>query len=398
MKTQRLDTFAFQKDNVIWAETAEGYLKFDNLIATTTGEFPYKKDGKIVYEKRTPEEVFKQEHIDSFVGKSITLLPNLNHPKEFLKPENDAQYGVGTIVSAERKDEDKLAIAGVIKNPEAIKKIKSNIISSKDKRVDALEGSCGYSLELGSDLVQRNLYCNHFSIVAKGRAGAITKLNRDYDDTEESFQNPTNPDFKENQKTDDNNSNNNFSKDMSDQKPTELEKQNQELQKKLDEATANLKAEQEKAKDIQTKLDATTKAQEDGKKENQANVDALTARIDAMENINKKKELLEKAQANGIKLDVALKDVNLDTISPRDLSIKLINAANPEIKLDSASDDIIAGIFLGMQPVTARNDSLYSSFGNIIQKNAEIQQNFDEATRDGVNAGFAEFEKLKNTK
>lgn len=372
MKIMRFDTFDFKKDNVVWVETPEGYLKFDNLIATTTGEFPYKRqDGTTVYEQRTPEEVFKQEHLDSFVGKSITLLENLNHPKELLNPENDAKYSVGTILTAERKDENKLAIAGVVKDATAIEKIKSNIISSKDKRVDAFEGSCGYTLELDG-LTQRNLHCNHFSIVSKGRAGAITKLNRDYDDTDEDSQNSANKQNEANQKTYDKTSNNdiNSSKNMSD----ELLKEKQALETQLAEANA--------------KLTAAIAAQENeatAKKELQTKVDSLTARLDTMDNTNKKKELIEKAKSLGIKLDEALKDVKLDSMSPRDLAIKLVQnsySADKFTNIDTASDDYILGVLGGMQGVNTRNDNLEQSLSSFITKQDGAEKGFNEVAMD----------------
>lgn len=381
MKVKRFDTFEIQKDNVVWAQTPEGYLKFENLIATTTGEFPYKKDGQIVYEKRTPEEVFKQEHLDSFVGKSITLLENLGHPTELLNPENDMKYSCGTILTAERKDEDKLAIAGVIKEPNAIKKIKSNIMGSKDKKIDAYEGSCGYTLELddrNDGLYQTNLYCNHFSIVSKGRAGAITKLNRDYSDTEEDGQNSANDQNTDNQKTSDTNTTNdiNSAKNMSE----ELKQENESLKTQLAEANA--------------KLDSAIKAQLDeatAKNALQENLHSLKSRIDEMDAQNKKKELIEKAKSLGIKVDEALKDVNLDSTSPRDLAVKLIRANDYNgnfNNIDTASDDYIMGVLGGLVRVNTRNDSLEQSLSGFISKQDGCEKGFNEVAIETQNSNF----------
>lgn len=153
-------------------ETPEGFLVCMDVPVARTGEYTYKanevpieggKDGlvKII---RDEKEVFSEEAIQSFNGKPVTI----NHPNDFVTPENWKSLAHGTIQNTRRgeKDQEDLLIADlVITTEDAIKLIKTGL----------REVSLGYDAQytqikpgLGR---QKEIAGNHLALVVRGRAG-----------------------------------------------------------------------------------------------------------------------------------------------------------------------------------------------------------------------------------
>lgn len=153
-------------------KTDEGFL-VDSPIVARIGIQEYRRsDGSIRRELRLPEEVFSTDALNSMRGKPITV----DHPSNGKVTHKDAhRVTVGTILGAGTQDGDNVRTDITIHSPDSI----------GDRR----ELSLGYSAILDEtpgewngqryDAIQRDIRVNHLSVVKKGRAGAIARLNMD---------------------------------------------------------------------------------------------------------------------------------------------------------------------------------------------------------------------------
>lgn len=151
--------------------TPEGFLLCRDVAIARTGSQVYSdqelpletKTGEIVID-RVADEVFRDETILSFNGKAVTV----EHPDDFVTPENWNKLAVGTVQNARRGTgvEDDLLIADLlITSADAIAYVNESLP----------EVSCGYDAdyeqtEPGRGL-QRNIVGNHVALVERGRAG-----------------------------------------------------------------------------------------------------------------------------------------------------------------------------------------------------------------------------------
>lgn len=152
--------------------TPEGFLICHDVPIARTGtqlyladEVPLEANGAGQVEvSRTPEEVFRQETLASFEGKPVTL----DHPDDWVTPENWKQLAVGLTQNVRRGDglEQDLVIADLlITDAEAIEKVRKGL----------RQVSCGYDADyVQSDPgkgEQHNIIGNHVALVDRGRAG-----------------------------------------------------------------------------------------------------------------------------------------------------------------------------------------------------------------------------------
>lgn len=186
MKIELMDKFYFPETERSYTE--EGYLVVPATISRpgtqvykaielvpSEDKLPMKyrpNDPIVVY--RPPEEVFKQESVDSFKNIAVTN----NHPPEFLNSKNYRKYSVGIMLSDVHPDEDKF-VKGTVKITDY-----ETINEVKDGKVDI---SAGYNsnvyFEEGEtpsgekyQAIQRDISGNHVAIVTRGRAGSEVKL------------------------------------------------------------------------------------------------------------------------------------------------------------------------------------------------------------------------------
>lgn len=160
--------------------TPEGFLLCEDVRIARVGEQVYgaaeltdEKTGKpavepgpdgVVVIGREPDEVFRDETVKSFEGKSVTV----EHPNEFVNPDNYERVEVGTTHNVHRgegADSDFLMADLLIKDKAAIAHVNR----------DMPQISCGYDseyeqTEIGRG-VQRNIVGNHVALVDRGRAG-----------------------------------------------------------------------------------------------------------------------------------------------------------------------------------------------------------------------------------
>ena len=160
--------------------TDEGFL-VDSPIVGRVGIQLYKNaDGTVRREFRPPEEVFKADSLNSFVGKPITD----GHPAEMVNAKNAKSLLVGAIHTEGKQDGDNVVAGITIHDADMIDKIMKG-----GKR----ELSLGYKVDIeeisgvwngqGYDAIQRNIRINHLAIVPRGRAGNA-RLNLDRLDAE----------------------------------------------------------------------------------------------------------------------------------------------------------------------------------------------------------------------
>ena len=158
-------------------KTPEGYI-IDTPIIARTGIQMYLRDGKAVAEYRPAEEVFSPKSLASFIGRPLTI----DHPSFMVRSENVKNVVVGTILGKPWQDGPNLRATVVVHDKRAVDLIERGLKA---------ELSVGYTVETVSkpgvtpegvkyDAIQRNIRCNHLSIVTRGRAGNAKFTQREF--------------------------------------------------------------------------------------------------------------------------------------------------------------------------------------------------------------------------
>lgn len=136
---------------------------------TRSGVFPYANpDGTVRYEWRPPEEVFREDALESFELVPVTD----DHPPAMLSSTNAKEWARGSVGHV-RADGDHVAASVAVYDAALISKMQSG------KR----DVSCGYDCDIDEtpgvtpdgiryDAIQRNIRGNHLAVVAHGRAGS----------------------------------------------------------------------------------------------------------------------------------------------------------------------------------------------------------------------------------
>lgn len=158
-----------------------GFLRCDANL-TRVGIFTYlNSDGTKRRELRLPDEVFKQDSVQSFELVPLTL----GHPKSRLNAKTAKSVQVGSVASP-RKDGQFLTARVMVTDEDAVLSIDNGM----------QELSCGYYCDLEEtpgvtsnilgvpdgleyDAIQRNIRGDHVALVAKGRAGPEARLKLD---------------------------------------------------------------------------------------------------------------------------------------------------------------------------------------------------------------------------
>ena len=120
-------------------------------------------------EYRPASEVFAPESLASFVGRPLTI----DHPSFMVRSNNVRNVVVGAILGEPWRDGENLRARVVVHDKLAVDLIERGLKA---------ELSVGYTVETEQvagttpegahyDAVQRNIRCNHLSIVTRGRAG-----------------------------------------------------------------------------------------------------------------------------------------------------------------------------------------------------------------------------------
>lgn len=183
---KRVGYFAPERISENIGISPEGYLICRNTVIGRTGFQTYKvseiadpegllgeryKPDDELELWRDPSEVFAQATLDSFQGKTFTLM----HPDELLGPDSDREHSIGVVLNVRKGDEplksgDWPMLADIIvKDREGIEAIQ------RGER----ELSCGYTYRLareGYRWDQRELIGNHVALVPSARAGSEARI------------------------------------------------------------------------------------------------------------------------------------------------------------------------------------------------------------------------------
>lgn len=157
--------------------TPQGFLKIPAFL-TRTGVFKYyNADGSITRQLRHPDDVFKQDSIETLAGVPFTN----EHPKGLVDPKNLKKTVAGWI--GDKIEIDSIYLKGTVTVADATA---IDEVESGKKEV-----SCGYTADITDesgfyngeqyDCRQTNIVYNHVSLVKKGRAGSNVKLQLDSD-------------------------------------------------------------------------------------------------------------------------------------------------------------------------------------------------------------------------
>lgn len=164
--------FAPEKISPRQSMTPEGFLLCESVPIARTGELLY-GEGEVpvkagpdaaVRISRDADVLFAADTVASFEGKPVTL----DHPDEFVSPENWKALTVGSVLNVRQGEgiEDDLLLADLlITDAKAI----------EDVRAGLREVSCGYEadfeeIEPGKGR-QTNIVGNHVALVERGRCG-----------------------------------------------------------------------------------------------------------------------------------------------------------------------------------------------------------------------------------
>jgi hypothetical protein len=158
-----------------------GWMKADAVI-TRIGVFGYRCDGKMRYELRPPDEVFKKDAVDSFNLVPVTV----DHPPVGVldaKTTREFQRGV---VSNVHKDGANLAATLMLTDEDAIKdaengrgQLSCGYLCDTEETPGVTSGIPGVSDGQRYDAIQRNIRGNHVALVYTARAGENARIRLD---------------------------------------------------------------------------------------------------------------------------------------------------------------------------------------------------------------------------
>lgn len=307
-------------DATSFRETPEGYL--DAAVQPTrTGVFNYFYGGQMVRELRRPEQVFKQDSLETLQNKSVTN----DHPRDafgapiFLNAGNVRQYEVGSVYGTHAVADDGVHTAArvIIKDAETIKAVKSGKV----------QVSCGYTCDyldepgeyqgLKYDREQVNIRdYNHLAIVSKGRAGsgAVIKFDgQEIDETEDY---------------------NNLSEDYQPMVKVKFDGAEIEISESAVETIVNAEA---KRKADAEQLQATVTERDELK----GKFDALQQELKSYQD----KEASAAKQALAALAAPYLPEQKLDGMTEREIKAAVINAKYDTLDLGQKTDGEISGMF-----------------------------------------------------
>jgi hypothetical protein len=154
--------------------TPEGFLVCEGVPLARTGTQMYAAhelpgltpgpDGRIIVE-RLADEVFDDDSVASFEGKPVTI----NHPSNFVTPDNWRRHAVGHVQNVRRgtgMESDLLLGDIIVKDAQAVR-YAQQALPEVSKGYDADYAPSGIS----GKHIQRRIRGNHTALVPNGRAG-----------------------------------------------------------------------------------------------------------------------------------------------------------------------------------------------------------------------------------
>jgi len=317
MSVIRFDKVSFDKPKKL----SNGFLKVKASV-TRTGVFKYVfPDGTERHELRLPEEVFKEDSLDSLSLSPLTL----NHPETLVTSENAKSFTVGSVGTDINKDSNKIIATLMITDKAAVDAVEKG---------SHRELSCGYECELDFkageyegqryDAIQRGIVYNHVALVPIGRAGKDIRIHMDSKDSGVMDENKNN--LKE-------------IVGMVKIKLNDIELETTEQVKQaVDSTITRMDAENAVQKAEITKLTATIEAQK-------AEIAKMTvAHKDAIDPA-KIQELVKARVMLETQGNIFLKEDSISSMTDTEIMKKSIEVNYPEMKLDGKSDEYVKAQF-----------------------------------------------------
>ena len=293
--------------------TDEGYLMIDAAIGAVGILQRRYPDGKVYREFRPPEELFRQDSMDTAKLKPITN----NHPIQvggILTPASASKFAVGTNGENIRQDSDLLMSSFVVHNKTAIDAIENGKREISPGYLCDLQDAPGEWNGQKYDFVQRNIRYNHVAIVDRARGGRQLSIKMDGDENYFQEENPMLGKVK-------------LDSGCEYECPQEVVAAFNQVSVKLDAAEAQLVA-------GKSELDTL-----------KADRDSLKVRLDEAEKRDMSGEISARvALASQVKAIVGDK-VKLDSFDPQVLKCAAIAHRFPSIKLDGKSEDYVNAQF-----------------------------------------------------
>ena len=322
--------------------TKEGFMKCDAVLARTGVQTYRTRDGQVIREYRPPEEVFRQESMDSAKGRPVT---NGHPPIGLITADTATMYTkgyTGDNVRREKAGNCELLVGNLtVVDKQTIEDSKNGKRQISQGYQLELEFKSGFDPVTGEayDAIQRNIVHNHTAIVDLARAGSIASLRLDAEDAvlvDEKYQKEEQTmkivlDGKELEVSDEVGAA--IKKELA-KKDEALTAKSQEIVKKDGEISA-AKAE---ASTFKGKADALD-----------AEVNTLKTKVDAVQITDA--QIQEKVTARISVLDAARKlvkkedVVKLDSMSELDIKKAVILSLSPDTKLDGKDAAYINGRF-----------------------------------------------------
>jgi len=156
----------------------KGFLTAWGTMARVGVQEYYKKDGTVSRELRLPEEVFKQDSLESFNEIPITD----GHPRVVVDVNNARDYQRGLTSDKTKINDDGTFTINklTVTDKELLNKIDSGKIQISCGYECSLEKKQGEHEKYGKyDAIQRNIRGNHVAIVYNARAGNQARLHLD---------------------------------------------------------------------------------------------------------------------------------------------------------------------------------------------------------------------------
>lgn len=159
----------------------DGWLRVDALL-TRTGVFEYlRPDGSIRRELRLPEEVFRQDVMDSFSMVPVTV----RHEGGLLDSSTVTDHAVGAVGEKLEREGDYLKGSLAVYDGRTIARMDSRELT---------QISCGYTCRLERkpgtwngqpyDVIQRDIRGNHVTLTDSARGGEALQMRLDSNDTQ----------------------------------------------------------------------------------------------------------------------------------------------------------------------------------------------------------------------
>ena len=317
-------------------KTDDGFLRSDAVI-TRTGIFKYKNpDGSTRRELRLPEEVFKEDSVDSM--KMIPIVNN--HPflethdesDKLITTANVSKFQVGYTGENIRRDGENVRSTLTITDPKAIEAVEKQGRNklSLGYKTDLVMESGTYNGD-AYDCIQTNIRNNHLALVDIPRAGMVAAIEFDSADVNEDFIQPTHKEAV--------------------MPKVNLDGIDYEAAPEVINALAKAK---------QTVADLTVKNDGLNKETDKVRADSDTLRA---ENETLKKRDISTEIVAGVKGRLALErsaaicldGEDVSSLSDAEIRVKVIAKQFPEIKLDGKSVDYVNGCFDNAVAIITKN-------------------------------------------